>query len=312
MVQAPNMPHYSHATRIKKILPVTLASPIGQGNIGIPSIRSEYQFFSQHPENSNTQIQFFIEQALSTPWHQLWLSDIPTHANEYPLIQSAFLKHKLPIDTLSTTLAYGVDTHNNNWQGYLNGLGKNTRLQVYNRRKNLEQLGDVQLCNAWPNLNEFINLLNTFHQKRWGKPVYSGTNLHFIQQLLPALNAQGHYIDLSVLSLNQKPLAAVLDIHINGHVYNLQSGFNENFHPKISLGSLHFGYKIEAAFNAPHLDYYDFLAGHGRSTNYKKQLATASVELATLCCTRSKWLKTLDKTYRLYQRLTHKTPEAIT
>lgn len=166
VASSPNKTLYTYATRLKKYLPVTLATRMGQSLSGIPSIRSEYQFFSSHEHHSQHNIQEFIEQAKNTAWHQLWLSDIPTQANEFQLLKQAFSQQNWPLKTYSVQQAYGVDTRCN-WQDYLNYLGKNTRLHLYNRRKNLEQLGSVTLHNAWPNLSDFIALLNGFHLTRW-------------------------------------------------------------------------------------------------------------------------------------------------
>ncbi len=305
---SPETRFYTQAIKLKGYIPIIQAVPIGHSTQGLPSIRSEYTFFAQHPDHSATQIEQFFTQAKTQPWHQLWLSDLPTDATEYPIILKTAKEHELWIHSVEINTAYGVDTRQNRWEDYLHQLGKNTRLQVYNRRKNLEKLGTVEIKNYWPQWQDFLVIMDGFHQKRWGKPLYTGKNKEFMEILLPELAASGHSIDLSVLSLNNTPLAAIIDIHINGHVYNLQSGFNEEFDNKISLGSLHFGYKIEQAFNNPAIEYYDFMAGKGRSANYKKQLATHSLDFATLCCIRSRWLHYLQKTYQWLQRHKPKKP----
>src|SRR5690606_40849246 len=73
---------------------------------------------------------------------------------------------------------------------------------------------------------------------------------------------------------------AVFDISYQGRKYNLQTGYQENFHKSISLGTLHFGYQIEAAFRDPDVAFYDFMAGKGKNSDYKKSLANCSDEFA--------------------------------
>ena len=70
----------------------------------------------------------------------------------------------------------------------------------------------------------------------------------------------------------------------------INSGFNEGFHKKIAIGMLHFGYLIERAFENPSIAVFDFLAGHGKNTNYKARLATGKLELYSLQIIRSKKL----------------------
>ncbi len=289
---------YRARSTIKKFLPITLAAPLGVSTSAIPSLRSEYLFFAQQPDNSAQAITEFLRDAQSQRWDQLWLPDIPKNSNELPLLKVAVQPLGWELVEQNNSTAYSVNTRSGDFAEYLQHLGKNSRLQLFNRRKNFEKLGTISLINCWPNFNYFLDVINEFHQQRWQKPLYTGRNKQFIEALLPALVDAGHSVDLSLLCLNEKPVAAVLDLHINGRVYNLQSGFSENIDSKISLGTLHFGYKIEAAFNNPQLHAYDFMAGIGRAADYKKQFATDSMQLVTVTLIRSPWLKLLSRCYK--------------
>jgi hypothetical protein len=87
----------------------------------------------------------------------------------------------------------------------------------------------------------------------------------------------------------------VLDINVNGRVYNLQSGYLENFAKGISLGTLHFGYQIEAAFKSEKVGFYDFMAGNGKNSNYKASLANKTAQFNTVILVRNPILKMLYK-----------------
>jgi hypothetical protein len=204
--------------------------------------------------------------------------------------------------TKEKTTTYGVDVRENSFDQYLASLGSNTRLKLFNRRKNLSALGDVRIRNVWPDQEYFYQLLNTFHEKRWGKPCYRGRNLSFMRELLNNLVAQGQHVDLSVMTLNDEPVSVILDIAFNGRIYNLQTGYLENFANKISLGTLHFGYQLEAAFAAPEIDFYDFMAGSGKNADYKTHLANKTGEFHSLLLVKSPLLKMMYWTQALIEK----------
>lgn len=284
---------YSFGSKIKRFIPIQIAAPLGVSSAGIASVRSEYFYFTAQPSQSSACIENFLATAAEQPWDQLCIPDIPINSNEMPLLIQAAAKRGWELMDRSASCAYSINTQAGTFDEYLQKLGKNSRLQLFNRRKQLEKLGPVELKNYWPDLDGFIQVLNGFHQKRWTKPAFSQRNLVFIEALLKNLVSEGHQVDLSVLSLASKPVAATLDLQVNGRVYNLQSGFLADLDSKLSLGTLNFGYKIEAAFNNPKLSCYDFMAGYGKKSDYKKAFATDELQLVTLTFVRSAWLKQL-------------------
>ena len=54
-------------------------------------------------------------------------------------------------------------------------------------------------------------------------------------------------------------MSVLYDIQAGGRVYNLQAGYEESFHHKLSLGTLHLGYAIEQAFQVSSISRYDLL-----------------------------------------------------
>lgn len=184
------------------------------------------------------------------------------------------------------------------FESYLVGLGPNTRLKLYNRRKLLATLGRVELEQVDSGeLELFLEQLNRFHRERWGSDCYSPKTIGFWRKLRPRLEKAGGRFELSRLSLDGRCISVSFNIYYEGRLYNIQSGFQENLHPKLAVGTLHFGYLIEAAFADPDIRVFDLLAGGGKNSNYKQHLANRTLDLVSLMIVRSSfhrllyWLK---------------------
>lgn len=184
------------------------------------------------------------------------------------------------------------------FQDYTKNLGKNTRLKFINRRKLFDSLGDISFERMLANdIGEKFNLLNSLHGTRWNKPIFEGKRLEF-NTTVARLLAERDCLNFSVLSLNNQPVSIQYNFIIDKHNYNIQAGFDESFHKKISLGYLHFGYEIEASFNQQ-CTTYDFLAGEGKNTQYKERLTNDYLQMVDLQIVRKPALKILYKFYDL-------------
>lgn len=194
-----------------------------------------------------------------------------------------------------------------NFDDYLSKLGKNTRLKLYNRQKFLQSLGRVEISNFWPaNTEEFFELLNNFHIARWGSACYSERSRNFNNAFLRDIEAEGGEPNLSVLHLDGKPLSVLYNVLSKGRVYNLQSGFKEHFHAKISLGTLHLGYAIESAFADARVSIFDLLAGGGKRSQYKIHLATDHEELISIMVVRSRKFQLIYRALDFLRKLERK------
>ncbi|MCH8533147.1 MAG: GNAT family N-acetyltransferase [Saccharospirillum sp.] len=276
--------HSYHLTRrFKGWLPIPTATTIGCSERSLPSIRREYYQAS---------IRQITAQLDDTKGQRLF-SDVILGSPTYHHIKSLAQQQGLLVLEQDHTLAYSVDTNTKDYPTYLDQLSANTRLKLHNRRKRLHGSGTVTQNDLWPDVSTFIEQLNDFHQKRWGKPCYEGMNLAFIKRLLPLLNDEGHGVRLNCLTVDGKPVSLLLDIEVGQRVYNLQSGYKEQYRPGLSLGTLHFGYRIEHAFKSTHIQAYDFMAGEGKNSNYKASLATQQCQLVSLIAVKPLWLKCL-------------------
>jgi hypothetical protein len=291
---------FARKYRLKKLFPITTAFPLGISTTAAPSIRSEYFCCPETASTVDEYIANYIKTALHYSWDQFYIPDVLEDSEEAQAIKDVAKKNGLECIVKEIDTVYAVNLKCSNFDDYLKQLGSNTRLKLFNRRKNLQKIGQINIANIWPDQELFYSLLNQFHEQRWGKVCYQGKNLKFMRLLLDALAEQGHVIDLSVMSVNQQPVSVVLDILIDGRIYNLQSGYLENYAKNISLGTLHFGFQVEAAFaNNNAIDVYDFMAGVGKNSNYKSALANCTGEFNSFLLVRSPLLKIL---YRLQKR----------
>lgn len=278
-----------------KILPVINAFPLGLSTREMPSIRSEYFFFANEDEHLPKIITRYLDNALQYSWDQFYIADVLRSSPTYHLLLQTARARQLDVIHSEIEPTYAIDLRQQDFATYLGNLGKHTRLRLFNRRQHLKKQGPVKIQNIWPDRTAFFQLLNDFHQRRWGKACYRGRNIDFINLFLDHLMLQGYEVDFSVMSVSDTPVSVVFDIRYQGRQYNFQCGYLENFCKSVALGTLHFGYQIETAFNNPAIQFYDFMAGKGKNSDYKRKLVNRSDEFATLLLVRSNWLKQIYK-----------------
>ncbi|WP_049631526.1 GNAT family N-acetyltransferase [Cellvibrio sp. pealriver] len=261
-----------------------------------PSLRSEY--FNQDKKHVGA----LIRSALRFDWDQFYIPDVILGSDEYHEFCKIAHEENVKLIIRDQSISYAVQLKHNTFVDYLKGLGSNTRLKLFNKRKKLFLLGDIRIENLWPNVDAFIDVLNQFHLQRWGRPCYSGRNRVQITRFLNQIALAGGRPDLSIIYCNDDAISAVLDLSYLGRIYNIQSGYREKFQDGISLGTLHFGFQLEKAFSSG-ADYYDFMAGNGKNSDYKKSLATHSTTLVSLMLVRSRWLQVLYLANNLLNRI---------
>lgn len=266
---------------------VLSAYPFGVSSRLAGSIRSEYFQFAIDPLSNALVDADYFDRALALKWDRLIFPDVLVGSRDYQAIAAAAELKKLSLMEGAYENTYGVNLKCSAFADYVKKLGKNTRLKLFNSRKKLEQHGAVSIENIWPDRVSFFKLLNDFHALRWGKPCYRERNQVFIHTLLDELAGTDAKVDFSVMSVNAVPVSVVFDICIHGRVYNLQAGYAEDFAKGIALGTLHLGYQLEAAFVDEQADYYDFMAGRGKKSDYKKSLSNSRAEFVTLTLVRN-------------------------
>ncbi len=182
---------------------------------------------------------------------------------------------------------YGVRLEcRSDFNHYLSTLGRNTRLKLFGRRTLLFQRNSIKIITIDQTPSEFDHFfltLNTMHVSRWGRPCFDDTSLQFHKSLISRLSElDGFAVYLDMILDDDKPISCSYNISIDGTTYNIQSSFLEDYDKKISLGTLHFGFILQRAFEDPKISYFDFLVGNGKNSFYKSRYKGSTYELHTV------------------------------
>jgi hypothetical protein len=189
---------------------------------------------------------------------------------------------------------YSVDT-SVPFDEFAKHLGRNTRQRVLTRRKLLHGHGDVAIVYAdEANLSVQLQKLEALTKKRWSSE-FSRSLRQFYQDLSAQLMSAGQ-LRLSTLEVGGTPISALFDVEVQRNVYNIRSAIDTRFDRRLSPGLLHLGYAIEHACSGS-ASRYALLAGGGKRTDYKSNVADISGEFTSLQIVR----RTPDKQlYRLH------------
>jgi hypothetical protein len=175
---------------------------------------------------------------------------------------------------------------------YVQTLSSGVRRKVWHQRA---RLAGAQVVSDGPQLIDSVfNALNDFHQRRWGSQHFVG-NFRAFHFDFAQLCAQRGTLRMSALRVGDSPISVMYNVRIGATEYNIQSGFDLTM-SGISPGYLHFGFCIEQAC-IDGVKGFDFLAGDGRTRNYKRDFVTQEIELITFQCIRTRPLAWLYKGY---------------
>lgn len=178
------------------------------------------------------------------------------------------------------------------FQTYLRSLGQSTRRSLWHLRSRLAKLGKVEVAEvSEEGVADAFHQLNRLHRLRWGQSAFTEDRLRFHLDFAQSLAAGGE-LAMSQLSLDGRVVSVLYDIRRSGRQYNLKMGFDPSVAQHFSLGLLHFGYALEAAAEQG-VQLYDFLAGGGRKTDYKRNLGQQQENLATVQLIRGRILPRL-------------------
>ena len=182
---------------------------------------------------------------------------------------------------------------------YLKDLSQSTRRSVWNLRRRVAGYGkvDLETVRAEDIESAFADL-NYLHKLRWGKPAFVGRRLEFHTALARRLVARDE-LQLSRLRVGGSVVSVLYDIRKERRQYNIKMGFDPQFSSQISLGLIHLGFAMEAAADRG-VPGYDFLAGPGRSSDFKRLLSQNRRELSSVQMLRGRLLTSV---FRLRDRI---------
>jgi CelD/BcsL family acetyltransferase involved in cellulose biosynthesis len=202
------------------------------------------------------------------------------------------------VRNLDGLVSYQADL-SRGFAAYLRLLGQSTRRSLWGLRRRLAMQGEASFEPvAREEIDRGFAELNRLHELRWQKPAFSGAGLDFHIRLARQLAARGE-LAASRLRVGGKVVSVLYDIRKDARQYNISMGFDPLFSPKLSLGLIHLGYAMEAAAHSG-VSTYDFLAGSGQRSDYKRHLSQTRRSLSCVQILRGHLLPSL---YRWHDRV---------
>lgn len=199
------------------------------------------------------------------------------------------------------TLAYRVESKG----PYLNEvLSKNSRSQIIRSEKLLNQLGDLDfyVLTQIEDVELALEDISKIHIARWKNTIqgsgFTNSSFNKFQRLMNA-DKMNNIVQVSVLSLNKKPIGYLLNYIYKDKAYFYLSAlttFDEN---RIKVGlTLHT--KAIQHYIDKGIYSYDFLGGDAR---YKKSLSNKEYELSFGCFQRNHILLKLEGKFKDYKAI---------
>lgn len=164
------------------------------------------------------------------------------------------------------------------FDGYLNQLSRNTRRQAFNKRRILDELGRVEFVSG--QTANYFTALAQLHHMRWHAPLFHNGAEHFHQAVNQALLSPLS----SLICLDGVPISAIYCLDWQQRCYFIQAGFNVTLDKRLSLGLMHLLYSIEDGLG--HYQSLELLVGRGMQSDYKLKLASDARQLSSW-----RWLK---------------------
>jgi CelD/BcsL family acetyltransferase involved in cellulose biosynthesis len=202
---------------------------------------------------------------------------------------------------LIETLAYRVEAKGT----YLKEvLSKNARSQVIRSENLLNKLGelDFYVLTKTEDVKQAIEEISKIHIKRWHKSVEGSgfTNASFNDfHRLMISDDWNNIPQVSVLSLNQKPIGYLLNYVYKDKVFFYLSALTSFQENKIKVGiTLHtkaIQYYIDQGIYS-----YDFLGGEAR---YKRSLSNKEYNLSLGCFQRNHFILNLENKFKDYKSI---------
>ena len=161
---------YLSRYRLKGLLPVSSLEFVGCSYRLIRSVRTEYNRLPLPPGTARRAPEAIRKLLCTQRWSEAVLNDLHADSDEVAALRALAEEQGWRLRETAADTAWQVETVGS-FERYLESLGRNTRLRLFNRRKVLEGLGPITLENAWEGgralTGDFFEQLNHFHRVRW-------------------------------------------------------------------------------------------------------------------------------------------------
>lgn len=309
-------PLFARNYRFKRVITLRQLQAVGNLYPSDETVLSEYLDLIVDPDFADAVHEAFLGLLNSLAWDELALPMITTGSHYFRVLATDNDKNRnalaVSIKREGTGISIATDI---DFASYIATLGKNTRLKLYNRRTLLAQQGAITLTLAHSDNDvvEYLDELNRLASARWGRPLFGAKSLRFHRQLAQQAATDG-LLRLSRLQVNDVTVSLLYNLRLGATEYNIQAAYDENFHAKISPGTLHLGYAIEEACASADTRRFDLLFGSGKNDFYKKHFkgdATEFVVVIAMKSAKAKLILSLRELYRsLRQRQAQNAPQA--
>jgi CelD/BcsL family acetyltransferase involved in cellulose biosynthesis len=220
-------------------------------------------------------------------WDDLCLAFIPTESDTWrSLVEVEAGSGGVYVRPPDYLTARRIDLKDG-FQAFLKGLGPKTRLRLYGGRKRLARIGPVEFAVAdTTTFSECLAVLDQLHLERWGVPALIGLRGQLYRRIAEEGLADGS-LSLSHLAVAGKPLAAALNFRREDSEYGIQLGLSRGAPKNVSPGYVQLGFMIERCCEDG-LRYFDFLAGKGGESDYRRHFQAHASRVGSVQIIRSR------------------------
>lgn len=268
----------------------TRMEPLGNLAGATGSALTEYLTFPVDREQGAAITVLLARSFLADPeWDDLILSFVPLESDTWRVVVEQEAPgagvYVRPADHL---VARVLDLEGG-YQTFLDGLGSKSRRRIHHDRKRLARRGPLELVVAdRENVEECMAVLDGLHSERWGKPAFSGPRGALYREVVESAVASGS-LSLCYTSVGGHPLAAALNLRMNGREYGIHLAVGGRRLRNVSPGFVHLGFMIQRCCEDG-IRYFDFLASTGGKGDYRRHFGGAISVLGTAHLVRSRRL----------------------
>jgi len=256
--------------------------PIGQGEAEHEEVCAEYPDLIVAPGMEKQVADVAAQALLSLPgWWRLELRDVLPESFWMTELMPRLHDQGLPVKRASSGVRYWVDLPES-WDGYLSGLKHNYRRKINLSRRRTEEApgARVEHIDSAEHVEAAMQTLAKLHANRWAlvgekgafaSPRFNQFHVNWARTLL-----EHNQLRLTLLHINEEPVAAIYQIHAHGTTYYYQSGSDVEKWAGISPGKYMLSLGIEQAIAAEDR-IYDFMRGADMS--YKKDYGCTTADV---------------------------------
>lgn len=266
-------PFYWTETKQVGLFPIRRLLFLGTASGGGGDVGSEYLDLIVHPHHQEEALAAMSAHLLQEDqFHEWMLLHVPEQA---PMVTALL--------TQATEAGYRLEEMHRwqcpyialpaRWEQFLESLTSTLRYKFRKNLRELEKHGaySFRTSSTVEELERDLQTLVSLHQARWGgrgmSGVFADPAYHRFIGIVSQHALQHELLRLSIVTVSDKPVAAVYNIAYGNKIFYYQSGFDIAFDRKVAIGTFAHTLCLERAIDEK-LEEYDFLL-KGSLDSYK-------------------------------------------